>query len=74
MLTVYAIRYDEENNVLHAATGDNKQAEAVGLTFDASKEGFGKLLQKWNGEDRVVFSDVKINYELFYYFFLFPRT
>jgi hypothetical protein len=53
MQTVYAIKYDGNNKVIHAVTGENKGAEAIGLTFDASKKGFGQLLQKWNGENRV---------------------
>jgi hypothetical protein len=53
MQTVYAIKYDPMNQVLHAATGDNHRAEASGFTFDASKENFGKFLDKWAAEDRV---------------------
>ena len=53
MQTVYAIKYDPMNQVLHAATGDNHRAEASGFTFDTSKEKFGKFLDKWAAEDRV---------------------
>jgi hypothetical protein len=47
MNTVYAIEYDPINEVLHAVTGVNSGEQQVGLTFDASKESFGKLLQHW---------------------------
>lgn len=52
MKTVYAIRYDPINQVIHAATGENKGSEALGLTFDASEKNFGKIVQRWNGEGR----------------------
>lgn len=52
MLTVYAIKYDPDHEVLHAATGDNHNREASGLTFDAKAENFGKLLKKWDSENR----------------------
>lgn len=60
METVYAIQYDSKNQVLHAATGENKGKEAVGLTFDAKKDTFGKFLQKWNGDNR----DLKETHDL----------
>lgn len=53
MRTVYAIKYDPINEVLHAATGDNRRRDAGGLTFVAKKDNFGKLIQKWDAEDRV---------------------
>lgn len=53
MKTVYAIKYDPENGVIHAASGENNNQNSVGLTFDATKANFGKVLNKWNDEDRV---------------------
>lgn len=53
MLTVYAIKYDPVNNVLHAATGENKNTEATGFTFDASEKGFGNFLNEWETENKV---------------------
>ena len=50
METVYSIEYDPINEVLHAATGENHGRDAIGLTFKADAENFGKLLQKWNAE------------------------
>lgn len=48
METVYAIVYDPINQVIHAATGDNRNKESFGLTFDASPINFGNLIQKWS--------------------------
>jgi hypothetical protein len=64
MLTVYAIKYDGDNKVIHAVTGENKGAEAIGLTFDASKRNFGQLLQKWNGDNRVshIYFELKFSF------------
>jgi hypothetical protein len=53
MSTVYAIRYDPKNEVLHAVTGENRELEALGLTFDAKENSFGALLLKWNADSRV---------------------
>ncbi len=53
MKTVYAIVYDPVNLVIHAATGENKGEDAVGLTFDVSPIGFGSLLQKWSHKTEV---------------------
>lgn len=63
MKTVYAIVYDPINQVIHAATGDNRGMEAIGLTFDASPIGFGKLLQKWShkSEDLTGVHDIAIS-------------
>lgn len=54
MKTVYGIRYDTVNKVLHAATGDNhNQAEPTGLSFDASSlKTFGTPLKDWKIADR----------------------
>lgn len=48
MNTVYAIEYDPKNQVMHAATGDNHNLKAFGLTFDMNPINFGKLVQKWS--------------------------
>lgn len=48
MKTVYAMEHDPINQVMHVATGDNHDAEALGLTFDVSPINFGKLNQKWS--------------------------
>lgn len=50
MKTVYAIKYDPLNQVIQAATGDNHDLEAYGLTFDVDpiSVNFGKLIQKWS--------------------------
>ena len=53
MKTVYAIRYDPVNEVIHAATGENNGFEALGITFSAKKDTFGKMLQKWNAKENV---------------------
>lgn len=53
MLTVYAIKYDPINIVLHAATGENKKNVSTGFTFDASINGFGNFLNKWNTGNKV---------------------
>lgn len=50
MRTVYAIQYDQANEVLHAVTGENHRQPAIGLTFDAAKSAFGKLIQRWDAE------------------------
>lgn len=52
MNTVYAIKYDPEHGVIHAASGENSNANSVGLTFDATKANFGKVLNKWDDENR----------------------
>jgi peptidylamidoglycolate lyase len=48
MKTVYAIRYDKANQVLHAVTGENnkysKDHESFGLTFETNS---GGLLSSW---------------------------
>lgn len=54
MATVYAIKYDPTEQVLHAATGDNHGGDGLGFTFDASKDNFGTFVQKWSAEDRVI--------------------
>jgi hypothetical protein len=69
MQTVYAIKYDADNQVLHAVTGENNGADAIGLTFDASKMGFGQLQQRWNGENRVYICFVD-----FIYFFKYLNS
>lgn len=48
MKTVYAIEFDELNQVLHAVTGDNHFSKSFGLTFDVSPLNFGKFVQKWS--------------------------
>ena len=53
MKTVYAMEHDPINQVLHVATGDNHDAEALGLTFDVSPINFGKLNQKWSHKTEV---------------------
>jgi peptidylamidoglycolate lyase len=55
MNTVFSIEYDPINEVLHAATGQNNGAKALGLTFKADAKNFGKLLQIWNGEKYDIF-------------------
>lgn len=47
MNTVYGIVHDPINQLFHVATGENRNAEAVGLTFDVSPINFGKMIQKW---------------------------
>lgn len=63
MRTVYAIVYDRVNQVIHAATGDNHNIEAFGLTFNASPIGFGQLVQKWShkSEDLSGVHDIAIS-------------
>ncbi len=47
MKTIYSIKYDDINDVLHAITGENHGLRSLGITFDANKNRFGKILQKW---------------------------
>jgi len=47
MKTVYSIKYDYINDVIHAITGENKGFKSLGITFDANKSRFGKIIQKW---------------------------
>jgi len=73
MKTVYAIASDPVNLVIHAATGENKGEDPVGLTFDVSPIGFGKLLQKWAHKTEVIIFLLVILlflYEFFGYYFL----
>ena len=53
MLTVYAIKYDSSNEILHAVTGKNNDQKATGLTFSAKKNSFGNFLELWKIEDVV---------------------
>ena len=55
MRTVYAIYYDQTNQVIHAATGKNNVAKPICLTFDASKDKFGELVQIWDANSDVKF-------------------
>ncbi|CAF0847958.1 unnamed protein product [Brachionus calyciflorus] len=48
MKNCYAIEYDPNNQLLHAATGYNSGQDAYGFTFYADHENFGQFKQKWN--------------------------
>ena len=53
MNTVYAIKYDKLNQVIHAATGSNSGLTPLGLTFDAKLDSFGNFIQKWEPKNGV---------------------
>ena len=55
MKTVYSIKYDDPNNVIHAITGENSGSRPLGITFDTIKTSFGRVLQKWQLQDLVSF-------------------
>jgi hypothetical protein len=55
MKTVYSIKYDYINGVIHAITGENKGFKSLGITFDANKSRFGKIIQKWEVKEYVSF-------------------
>lgn len=63
MKTVYGITHDPLNQVIHAATGDNHNIEAVGITFDVSPIDFGKMLQTWShkSEDLAGAHDIAVS-------------
>jgi hypothetical protein len=50
---VYSIKYDDIHEVIHGATGENHGSESFGLTIDASKNSFGNITQKWQGNNQV---------------------
>ena len=47
MNTVYAVKFDPVNEVLHAVTGENRGEVATGITFDATATYFGKQIEIW---------------------------
>ncbi len=55
MKTVYSIKYDDINDVIQAITGENKGLKSLGITFDANKRSFGKIIQKWEVKEYVSF-------------------
>lgn len=54
MNSVFSIKYDHVNELVYA-TGFNNGIEAVGLTFGADEQSFGKFLQKWDTQGHVSF-------------------
>lgn len=65
MNTVYAVKYDPVDEVLHAATGENHRKGGFGFTFDASKDNFGDFIQKWEADKRVCLNK-KNNLDIIY--------